>query len=128
MLTGRHVPGNIFDAYVLPRGQTLKYYSASRLAIIDGQTYRVMRFHADGGEGMRLTKSSGESYDVFLPAGSGELTTCDCKGFVAHGHCKHADAEYVQLDLAETLLGEMDIAIPALVESDRIESRYSQDE
>ena len=43
-----------------------------------------------GGRGVELTKDDGTTYHVLLngPAAS----TCDCKGFTSHGHCKHCES------------------------------------
>jgi hypothetical protein len=40
------------------------------------------------GRGFRCEKFGGEVYDIFL-AQNGQDDTCDCRGFEAHGHCKH---------------------------------------
>ena len=42
-----------------------------------------------GGRGLILHKHDGTSYAVCL---SGPDSTCDCKGFVSHGHCKHCES------------------------------------
>jgi hypothetical protein len=34
----------------------------------------------------------GESYDVNLGGGYRNGDVCDCKGFTAHGHCKHQES------------------------------------
>src|SRR5262245_9874965 len=52
--------------------------------------YTVEAFPSHMGErGIELTKADGTVYHVNL---SGTDSTCDCKGFVAHGHCKHVES------------------------------------
>src|SRR5262245_26281119 len=41
-----------------------------------------------GGRGLILHKHDGTSYCVRL---DGTDSECDCKGFEAHGHCKHCE-------------------------------------
>jgi hypothetical protein len=55
--------------------------------------YLLTRIPADFGRGFRLEKigleADGEGpYHVNL---DGDKRTCDCKGGLKHGHCKHAD-------------------------------------
>ena len=53
-------------------------------------TYTVEAFPSEcGGHGVELTKADGTRYHVNL---NGPASTCDCKGHVSHGHCKHVDA------------------------------------
>src|SRR2546421_1487433 len=42
-----------------------------------------------GGRGLILHKHDGTSYCVRL---DGSDSSCDCKGFVSHGHCKHCES------------------------------------
>jgi hypothetical protein len=43
------------------------------------------------GRGFRVTREdTGDVYDVFLSR-NGQDDLCDCRGFSAHGHCKHRD-------------------------------------
>ena len=50
-------------------------------------TYTVETFPSHMGErGIELTKGDGTAYHVNL---DGRASTCDCKGFESHGHCKH---------------------------------------
>jgi hypothetical protein len=48
-----------------------------------------------GGRAFELTKlgllADGECYHVRL-TGDARQDSCDCRGHVAHGHCKHVDA------------------------------------
>ena len=58
--------------------------------------YKVETFPADEGYGVCLMKLSPgsdktETHYCLKVARAGEVG-CECKGFVAHGHCKHADA------------------------------------
>jgi hypothetical protein len=49
--------------------------------------YLVRRIGSDFGDGFEVTKVlSEERYQVNL---SNEGHTCDCRGHLAHGHCKH---------------------------------------
>ncbi len=41
---------------------------------------------AEGGTHFRLKKDDGSVYDVLL---AGRERSCDCMGFLRHGHCKH---------------------------------------
>ena len=52
-------------------------------------TYTVEPLPADYGRGLLLTKPDGQSYHVNL---AGADSTCDCKGFESHGHCKHTES------------------------------------
>ena len=58
--------------------------------------YTVSEFQADGGRGFQFDKltngsdRSADGYAVFCAAsGSGEHDSCECRGFLRHGHCKH---------------------------------------
>ncbi len=49
--------------------------------------------HAYGKAAFHLTKADrgdgpGEEYDVLL---DGQFSSCECKGFLAHNHCKHVE-------------------------------------
>jgi hypothetical protein len=54
--------------------------------------YLLTPLATDWGRGFRLEKIGldfdGSTYHVNL---DGERRTCDCKGGLKHGHCKHAD-------------------------------------
>jgi hypothetical protein len=52
--------------------------------------YNVARIPSDFGRAFRLVKILGphDRYDVLL---NGEHSSCECKGFLRHGHCKHVD-------------------------------------
>ena len=50
------------------------------------------------GRGFRLTKPDGDTHDVFL-ARNGQDDLCGCRGFEAHGHCKHRDGLKALLSL-----------------------------
>src|SRR4051794_36825056 len=53
--------------------------------------YHVERVPAEFGRAFRLTKFSccgGEVYDVLL---DGDRSSCECKGHLRWGHCKHVD-------------------------------------
>jgi hypothetical protein len=76
------------------------------LAITVGKgrtSYLLERFPADFGAAFALTKlalveiepgvheqRNAETYHVHFDAALGD--SCDCRGFVAHRHCKHRDA------------------------------------
>lgn len=61
--------------------------------------YALDAVAADFGKGFRLTKLcivdgkpvEGETYHVNLDT-AGSRHTCECKGFLRHGGCKHVDA------------------------------------
>jgi hypothetical protein len=56
--------------------------------------YYVQALEADFGIGchmVKLTPDSEDTYSVNYHPVSGEKI-CDCKGHLAHGHCRHADA------------------------------------
>jgi hypothetical protein len=62
----------------------------------DVQIYTVDEFPVGGpawdGRAFRLTKdSTGEHYSCFV-ARNGQDHLCECRGFEAHGHCRHVDA------------------------------------
>ena len=52
-------------------------------------SYTLESIASDHGRGLLLHKADGTSYAVRL---SGPDSTCDCKGHVAHGHCKHVES------------------------------------
>lgn len=60
--------------------------------------YAVVPFPAYGGRGFHLAKitpgtdAEAESYDVFCEAMDPAFDTCECKGFLHRGTCKHRDA------------------------------------
>src|SRR5262245_55570368 len=72
---------------------------AVRLAITyAGRTdlfrYWVEQIPSDFGVAFRLTKiePDGKTGDVYhVNVANAQDTRCDCKGFEAHGHCKHVD-------------------------------------
>ena len=51
--------------------------------------YTLEPIPSDFGRGLLLHKPDGTSYAVNL---SGPDSTCDCKGFESHGHCKHCES------------------------------------
>lgn len=57
--------------------------------------YSLERIGSQFGDGFRLTKNVGHAgdecdrYDLHL---SDEGHTCECRGNLQHGHCKHVDA------------------------------------
>jgi hypothetical protein len=61
-------------------GKNVTAYRMTPLASDFGRAVRLQK--ADRGEG------SPETYDVCV---NGRQTTCECLGFLHHGHCKHAD-------------------------------------
>ncbi|WP_439627425.1 hypothetical protein [Gemmata sp.] len=81
-----------FDAPETPAAGTLLIESPTRQA-----EYLVEEFPAGWqGRGFQLSKISGGTdadetgYSVFCdPKGR---CSCECKGFVRHGHCRHAEA------------------------------------
>jgi hypothetical protein len=60
-------------------GKTTAHYHLRRLASDFGRAWQLEKFELDGGE----------TYDVNI---DGERSSCECLGFLKHGHCKHADA------------------------------------
>jgi hypothetical protein len=52
--------------------------------------YQVTRLPSAFGVASRLVQMIGEHlrYDVLL---HGRLSSCECRGFLRHGHCKHVD-------------------------------------
>ena len=61
--------------------------------------YAITEFRADGGRGFRFAKLEGGTdkpatgYTVFLAADqSWEFDSCECKGSLRHGRCKHVEA------------------------------------
>jgi len=83
-------------------------YAAGK-AILDGKgkgniaEYLITEFVVEGGRAFRFEKLKGgtdreaASYDVFIAdertADAGlAFDSCECRGFLRHGHCKHHDA------------------------------------
>jgi hypothetical protein len=63
----------------------------SRTEVTD---YVIARLEAAYGHGFRVLKVGGSpesDYDVHL-SDDDECGTCECKGFLRHGHCRHLDA------------------------------------
>jgi hypothetical protein len=66
---------------------------AGVLTLTDSRThtrYAVSEFPADHGRGFVLRKSGGAGHYSCLVAAHTGL--CECRGYEAHGHCKHLDA------------------------------------
>ena len=66
-----------------------------RITVRRGRTVEATDYHlagipSDFGRAFRLVKILGEhtGYHVNL---DGERSSCECKGHLAHGHCKHVD-------------------------------------
>jgi hypothetical protein len=51
--------------------------------------YALAEIGADAGRGFELTKNDGTVYHVNA---DGMMSSCDCKGHLRWGHCKHLDA------------------------------------
>jgi hypothetical protein len=76
--------------------------ASGRLEILTGRksdAYRVAEFPADGGRGFRFTKLTPgtdrdvDAYSVFCATpGTGLHDSCECRGFLRHGQCKHLAA------------------------------------
>lgn len=61
---------------------------------VDGleNDYFVQKVPSNFGDGFRLEKFSAQGGEVYHIHLSDEGHTCDCKGHVYAGHCKHVDA------------------------------------
>lgn len=73
------------------RSVTITQWKSRRTAEVD--VYWLDAVPSNFGDGFRLTKavpnsndSEPDHYDVHL---SDEGHTCECRGFLRHGHCKH---------------------------------------
>ena len=68
---------------------------AGVLALTDSRTharYAVEEFPADAGRGFVLRKAAGAGfYACNVRGADGTADLCECRGFEAHGHCKHLD-------------------------------------
>jgi hypothetical protein len=53
--------------------------------------YSLERIPSDFGTAFRLTKILGD-HDSYAVNIDGDKRTCECKGYLKHGHCKHGDA------------------------------------
>jgi hypothetical protein len=60
---------------------------------VNGQTtsYFVRNIPTDFGRGFELEKFGTQGGDKYHALLEEDGRSCDCKGFLAHGHCKHAD-------------------------------------
>ncbi len=57
--------------------------------------YYCQRIPSDFGRAVRLDKfatEGGESYAINVGGERGNRSSCECLGFLRHGHCKHLDA------------------------------------
>lgn len=67
-----------------------------RLTVNGSSTrYYCQRIASDFGTAIRLEKfatEGGDTYDVNVGGAPGNSSSCECKGFLRHGHCKHLDA------------------------------------
>jgi hypothetical protein len=57
----------------------------------DNFRYSVLPIRSDvGGRAFEITRQdTGDTYHVLLHSPE---SSCECKGFLRHGHCKHVDA------------------------------------
>ncbi len=68
----------------------------------DSCTYKLEEFGADGGRGLCFVKlqegsdATEAAYCLFVSPT--REVTCECKGFTAHQHCRHADAILAALE------------------------------
>jgi len=65
----------------LTTGKDTVFYLLTTLAATVGAGFHLAK--ADRGDG------PGEEYDVLL---DGQFSSCECMGFLRHGHCKHVEA------------------------------------
>ena len=64
---------------------------------VDTFRYTVTVIPSDFGRGFQVTREdTGETYAVNL---NRRQSSCECKGFLKHGHCKHVDAPNVLVNL-----------------------------
>jgi hypothetical protein len=80
--------------------------------------YRMVPLSSDFGRAVRLEKADQgdgqpEAYDVLL---DGQRSSCECRGHLRHGHCKHLDG--IRAVIAG---GQLADAIPEPPESQREE-------
>src|SRR5262245_22568620 len=66
---------------------TIRQQFSSKREQLDA--YTLESIASDIGRWLLLHKADGTSYAVCL---SGPDSTCDCKGFTSHGHCKHVES------------------------------------
>jgi hypothetical protein len=61
---------------------------------VSGKTtsYFVRNIPSDFGRGFSLEKTGPQDGDLYHVLLEEDGRSCDCKGFLRHGHCKHADA------------------------------------
>ena len=104
-----------------PLPRSARMLSPGILEITIGKAELVCYFltclPSDFGQAFRLEKFSpveetrGEVYDVCLRGN--RRSTCECQGFLAHGHCKHIDS-VSELVEAGTLVHQLPPAGPRL--------------
>jgi hypothetical protein len=61
------------------------------LRIVEGRQatlYYFAEVPADYGRGFRVEKVGGDAYHVNL---NGTASTCECRGFLRWGHCRHGE-------------------------------------
>ena len=54
--------------------------------------YHLTKLATDFGRGFRLHKSDFDGGEVYHVNLDGPRSTCECKGWLRWGHCKHRDA------------------------------------
>lgn len=84
----------------LPNGSQLTWDYLAKTATIQGRNpgaqpdiYGVQETPCSHGRSFIFTKEGGAFYRVIVADGQRSLDhECTCRGFLVHGHCKHADA------------------------------------
>ncbi len=89
---GRPQPARHVRLATTPDGRTLAVMTIGN----DVFNYHLSRLPCPWGEAFRWTKlgrtpeGEPDHYDVVMDERNGH--TCECKGYLRHGHCKHIDA------------------------------------
>jgi hypothetical protein len=63
--------------------------------------YFTRRLHSDYGLAFELVRDTPDDPAVYHVILTEDGRQCDCKGFCAHGHCKHADAIHTLVQLGK---------------------------
>lgn len=81
---GEQLKGAIRMVLTFPKRSEIYRYWVEQIPSDFGTAFKLERIEADGSEGDTYHACAENEQDGY----------CDCKGFQAHGHCKHRDLAF----------------------------------